>query len=94
MLRFRWYAILAAAWMALPVTRTAMAQSTKTAAQADLQSEIDQLKQKVEALEAANAQLQHLDQQVKIVDRKLELQQTSAREEKLRRPCSYCPESE
>ena len=86
MLRFRWYAILAAAWMALPVTRTAMAQSTKTAAQADLQSEIDQLKQKVEALEAANAQLQHLDQQVKIVDRKLELQQTSTHEETLRRP--------
>ena len=40
MLRFRWYAIVAAAWMALPVTRTAMAQSTKTAAQANLQSEI------------------------------------------------------
>ena len=63
-----------------------MAQSTKTAAQADLQSEIDQLKQKVEALEAANAQLQRLDQQVKIVDRKLELQQTSTHEETLTRP--------
>ena len=72
--------------MALPGTRAAMAQSTKTAAQADLQSEIDQLKQKVEALEAANAQLQHLDQQVKIVDRKLELQQTSTHEETLTRP--------
>ena len=86
MARFEWFAILAAAWMALPGTRTAMAQSTKTAAQADLQSEIDQLKQKVEALEAANAQLQRLDQQVKIVDRKLELQQTSTREETLTRP--------
>jgi TolA-binding protein len=94
MARFERFAILAAAWMALLGTRTVRAQSAKAAAPADLQSEIDQLKRKVDALEAANAQLQRLDQQVRIVDRKLELQQTSAREEKLRRPCSYCPESE
>jgi len=86
MARFERFAILAAAWMALLGTRTVRAQSAKAAAPADLQSEIDQLKRKVDALEAANAQLQRLDQQVRIVDRKLELQQTSAREEKLRRP--------
>jgi len=62
-----------------------MAQSP-TGAQTQLQNEIDQLKQKVEALEAANAQLQHLDQQVKIVDRKLDQQQSATREEALTRP--------
>jgi phosphate-selective porin OprO/OprP len=62
-----------------------MAQS-KIQTQAELQSEIDQLKQKVDALESVNAQLQHLDQQVKIVDRKLEVQQSSTQEEALTRP--------
>jgi uncharacterized membrane protein YccC len=63
-IRFRWFAILAAAWIGLLGSRPLMAQSP-TGSQAELQNEIDQLKQKVEALEAANAQLQHLDQQVR-----------------------------
>ena len=83
--RFRWFAILAVAGISLLGSRPAMAQSP-TGAQTQLQNEIDQLKQKVEALEAANAQLQHLDQQVKIVDRKLDQQQSATREEALTRP--------
>ena len=58
--RFRWFAILAVAGISLLGSRPAMAQSP-TGAQTQLQNEIDQLKQKVEALEAANAQLQHLE---------------------------------
>lgn len=85
MVRFRWFAILAAAGIGLLGSHTVMAQS-KTESQAELQKEIDQLKQKVEALEAVNTQLQHLDQQVKIVDRKLEQQQSATREEALTRP--------
>ena len=85
MVRFRWFAILFAMGVALLGSRTVMAQS-KIQTQAELQSEIDQLKQKVDALEAVNVQLQHLDQQVKIVDRKLEVQQGSAQEEALTRP--------
>ena len=85
MVRFRWFAILFAMGIALLGSRTVMAQS-KIQTQAELQSEIDQLKQKVDALESVNAQLQHLDQQVKIVDRKLEVQQGSAQEEALTRP--------
>jgi phosphate-selective porin OprO and OprP len=84
-IRFRWFAILAAAGVGLLESRPLMAQSP-TGSQAELQNEIDQLKQKVEALEAANAQLQHLDQQVKIVDRKLDQQQSATREEALTRP--------
>src|SRR6202163_1192298 len=85
MVRFRWFAILFAMGVALLGSRTVMAQS-KIQTQAELQSEIDQLKQKVDALEAVNVQLQHLDQQVKIVDRKLEVQQDSTQEEALTRP--------
>src|SRR5258708_4036522 len=85
MVRFRWFAILATAGIGLLGSHTVMAQS-KTESQAELQKEIDQLKQKVEALEAVNTQLQHLDQQVKIVDRKLEQQQSATREEALTRP--------
>ena len=85
MVRFRWFAILFAMGVALLGSRTVMAQS-KIQTQAELQSEIDQLKQKVDALEAVNVQLQHLDQQVKIVDRKLEVQQGSTQEEALTRP--------
>ena len=85
MVRFRWFAILFAMEVALLGSRTVMAQS-KIQTQAELQSEIDQLKQKVDALEAVNVQLQHLDQQVKIVDRKLEVQQDSTQEEALTRP--------
>jgi phosphate-selective porin OprO and OprP len=85
MVRFRWFAILIAMGVAQLGSRTVMAQS-KIQTQAELQSEIDQLKQKVDALEAVNVQLQHLDQQVKIVDRKLEVQQSSAHEEALTRP--------
>ena len=83
--RFRWFAVLAAAGSGLLGSRPLMAQS-QTAPQAELQNEIDQLKRKVEALEAVNAQLQHLDQQVKIVDRKLDQQQSATREEALTRP--------
>jgi TolA-binding protein len=83
--RFRWLAILAAAGIGLLGSRPLMAQS-QTGSQAELQNEIDQLKRKVEALEAVNAQLQHLDQQVKIVDRKLDQQQSATREEALTRP--------
>jgi phosphate-selective porin OprO and OprP len=85
MVRFRWLAILFAMGVALLGSRTVMAQS-KIQTQAELQSEIDQLKQKVDALETVNVQLQHLDQQVKIVDRKLEVQQDSTQEEALTRP--------
>ena len=85
MVRFRWFAIVLAMEVALFGSRTVMAQS-KIQTQAELQSEIDQLKQKVDALEAVNVQLQHLDQQVKIVDRKLEVQQDSTQEEALTRP--------
>jgi phosphate-selective porin OprO and OprP len=85
MVRFKWFAILFAMGVALLGSRTVMAQS-KIQTQAELQSEIDQLKQKVDALEAVNVQLQHLDQQVKIVDRKLEVQQGSTQEEALTRP--------
>jgi len=85
MVRFKWFAILFAMGVALLGSRTVMAQS-KIQTQAELQSEIDQLKQKVDALEAVNVQLQHLDQQVKIVDRKLEVQQDSTQEEALTRP--------
>ena len=85
MVRFRCFAILFAMGIALLGSRTVMAQS-KIQTQAELQSEIDQLKQKVDALEAVNVQLQHLDQQVKIVDRKLEVQQDSTQEEALTRP--------
>jgi phosphate-selective porin OprO/OprP len=86
MVRLRWFALLTAAGISLLVgSRPLMAQSP-TWSQAQLQNEIDQLKQKVEALEVANAQLQHLDQQVKIVDRKLDQQQRAVREEALTRP--------
>ena len=85
MVRFRWFAILFAIEVALFGSRTVMAQS-KIQTQAELQSEIDQLKQKVDALEAVNVQLQHLDQQVKLVDHKLEVQQGAKHEEALNRP--------
>src|SRR5580704_6314454 len=84
MVRFRWFAILFAIEVALFGSRTVMAQS-KIQTQAELQSEIDQLKQKVDALEAVNVQLQHLDQQVKLVDHKLEVQQGAKHEEALNR---------
>ena len=80
MVRFRWFAILAAAGIGLLGSRTVLAQS-KIESQAELRKEIDQLKQKVEALETVNAQLQHLDQQVRIVDRKIDQQQSATREE-------------
>ena len=85
MVRFRWFAILAAAGIGLLGSRTVLAQS-KIESQAELRKEIDQLKQKVEALETVNAQLQHLDQQVRIVDRKIDQQQSATREEALTRP--------
>jgi hypothetical protein len=85
MVRFRRFAILAAAGIGLLGSRTVLAQS-KIESQAELQKEIDQLKQKVEALEAVNAQLQHLDQQVRIVNRKIDQQQSATREEALTRP--------
>ncbi|MFZ1121389.1 MAG: hypothetical protein WAN81_14275 [Candidatus Binataceae bacterium] len=61
-------------------------RNRKIESQAEIQKEIDQLKQKVEALETVNAQLQHLDQQVRIVDRKIDQQQSATREEALTRP--------
>jgi phosphate-selective porin OprO/OprP len=85
MIRFRWLAVMAAAGVGLLGSGPAMGQPG-IASPAELQNEIDQLKQKVEALEAANAHLRHLGQQFEIVDRKLELQQSSAREEALAHP--------